>query len=192
MRVLACAPLWDPLLAPAVVCRSQSKSRLSSVICYQTYQLHKCVVLIKVLFKFVSKGWGQESEGKSPRGAGLRARAPRRRVASRFRGGVCSSNVAVAKLAVILRSPHSVFPPSGCVVFPTANLRTKIQDFRGFDSSRILILRDLIFMSMRNSPESLSQAILAGRFLVGRFLVGRLGVTAFAPEPRNPSPPPEP
>ena len=50
----------------------------------------------------------------------------------------------------------------------TANLRTKILDLKGCDSSRVLILRDGILMSIGNFPESLSQAILAGRFLVGR------------------------
>ena len=49
-----------------------------------------------------------------------------------------------------------------------ANLLTRIQHFRGFDSSRILIVRGGILMSIGNFPESLSQAILAGRFLVGR------------------------
>ena len=77
----------------------------------------------------------------------------------------------------------------------TANLRTKILDFRGFHSSRILILRGGIPRPIRDSPESLSQAILAwmmlvgiprpvGDFpedlsqtiLVGMILVGRLGV----------------
>ena len=53
----------------------------------------------------------------------------------------------------------------------TANLHTKILDFGGFDSSRILILKGAIRMSKEHSPEILSQAIL-----VGIFLVGRLGV----------------
>ena len=48
---------------------------------------------------------------------------------------------------------------------------TKIMDFRGFDSSRILILRGGIPRPKGNFPESLSQAIL-----VGIMLVGRLGV----------------
>ena len=52
-----------------------------------------------------------------------------------------------------------------------ADLRTKITDFRGFDSSRILILRGGILMSIGNSPEMLSQQIL-----VGIILIGRLGV----------------
>ena len=53
----------------------------------------------------------------------------------------------------------------------TADIRTKILDFRGFGSSRILMLRGEILMSIGNFTEMSSQAIL-----VGRFLVGRLGV----------------
>ena len=43
----------------------------------------------------------------------------------------------------------------------TANLRTKILGFRGFDSSIILILRGATLMFVGDLPESLSQAILA-------------------------------
>ena len=50
----------------------------------------------------------------------------------------------------------------------TANPRTKILDFRGFDSSRILVLRGGILMSKGNSPGDLSRQILVGRILVGR------------------------
>ena len=50
----------------------------------------------------------------------------------------------------------------------TANLCTKILDFRGFDLSRILISRGGIPRPIRKLPESLSQAILAGMILVGR------------------------
>ena len=53
----------------------------------------------------------------------------------------------------------------------TANLPTNIADFRGFDSSIILIYRGGIVMSIGNWPESLSQAML-----VGIILVGSLGV----------------
>ena len=56
----------------------------------------------------------------------------------------------------------------------TANLRTKILDFRGFDSSTILILRRGILMSMGNCPGMLSQQILVGIILVGRLGVERL------------------
>ena len=55
----------------------------------------------------------------------------------------------------------------------TANLRTKILDFRGFDSSIILILRGGILMSMGNSPEIMSQQILVGIILVGRLAVSQ-------------------
>ena len=48
------------------------------------------------------------------------------------------------------------------------NLRTKTLDFRGFDSSIVLILRGGIIMSIGRFPESLSQAILAGIISVGR------------------------
>ena len=44
----------------------------------------------------------------------------------------------------------------------TANLRTNIVDFRGFDSSIILILRGGILMSVGDFPESFSQAISVG------------------------------
>ena len=49
-----------------------------------------------------------------------------------------------------------------------ANLRTKILDFGGFDSSRILILRGGIPRPKGNCLESLSQGILVGIILVGR------------------------
>ena len=55
----------------------------------------------------------------------------------------------------------------------TDDLRSKMVDFRGFDSSTILILRGGILMSKGDFPKSLSQAIL-----VGIILVGRLGVQA--------------
>ena len=48
----------------------------------------------------------------------------------------------------------------------TANLRTKIPDFRGFDSSRVVSLRVGISRPVGNFPESLSQRIL-GMILVG-------------------------
>ena len=55
----------------------------------------------------------------------------------------------------------------------TANFRTKILEVRGFDSSRILVLRDGIPRPIGSFLESLSQAIL-----VGIILVKRLGVRA--------------
>ena len=53
----------------------------------------------------------------------------------------------------------------------TANLRTKILDFRGFDSSRIFILRGGILRPIGSSPKMMSQ-----RISVGIIFVGRLGV----------------
>ena len=72
----------------------------------------------------------------------------------------------------------------------TANLRTNIMDFRGFDSSIILILRGgmIIIMSMGDSPQSFSQSILVGRILVGIILVGRLGFFSQSP-PASPAGP---
>ena len=59
-----------------------------------------------------------------------------------------------------------------CLSCPhTDNFRTEIVDFRGFDSNIILILRGEMIMSIGNSPESLSQAILVGVILVGRLAV---------------------
>ena len=55
---------------------------------------------------------------------------------------------------------------------PTANLRTNIMDFRGFDSSIILILRGGIPRPIGDFPESLSQAMLVGVMLVGGLGVG--------------------
>ena len=49
----------------------------------------------------------------------------------------------------------------------TANLHTKILDFRGFETSRILIVRGGFLMSIGNSLEMLSQRILVGVILVG-------------------------
>ena len=48
------------------------------------------------------------------------------------------------------------------------NLCTEILDFRGFDPSRILLLRGGIPMPTGNLPESLSQRLLAGIILVER------------------------
>ena len=44
----------------------------------------------------------------------------------------------------------------------TPNLPTNIVDFRGFDSSTILMLRDGILISIGEFPESLSRAMLVG------------------------------
>ena len=45
---------------------------------------------------------------------------------------------------------------SDTILYCTVDLRTKILDFRGFDSSRILVLRGGILMSTGNFPESLT------------------------------------
>ena len=45
---------------------------------------------------------------------------------------------------------------------PMANLRTKILDFRGFDSSRILSLRGGILMSIGGFLDLLGRQILIG------------------------------
>ena len=50
----------------------------------------------------------------------------------------------------------------------TANLRTRILDFGGFDPSRILILRGAVPRPIGNSRESLSKTILVAIILVGR------------------------
>ena len=49
----------------------------------------------------------------------------------------------------------------------TPNLPTNIVDFRGLDSSIMLIQRGGILMSIGNLPESLSRAMLVGTMLVG-------------------------
>ena len=54
----------------------------------------------------------------------------------------------------------------------TANLRTKILDFRGFDSSKISMLRGEILRPIGNVPESLRRRISIGIILVGRLGVG--------------------
>ena len=55
----------------------------------------------------------------------------------------------------------------------TANLPSNIVDFRGFDSSIILMLRGGILMAIGDFPESLSRAMLVGIIV----LVGKLGET---------------
>ena len=62
----------------------------------------------------------------------------------------------------------------------TANLRTNIMDFRGFDSNIIIIIRGGIPRPIGNLPECLSRAIL-----VGIMLVGRLGARSKRPRPRD-------
>ena len=67
----------------------------------------------------------------------------------------------------------------GChrpLMFHTPGYPTNIVDFRGFDSSAILIWRGGIPRSIGDFLESLSQAML-----VGVMLVGRLGVPCLKP-----------
>ena len=78
---------------------------------------------------------------------------------------------AVGEACTETRAKH-VCGAKLCAV-STANLRTKILDFRGSDPSRILLLRDGIHRPKGDLPESLSQAIF-----VGISLVGRLGALA--------------
>ena len=47
-------------------------------------------------------------------------------------------------------------------------------DFRGFDSSIILIIRGGILRPIGDAPESLTQAMLVGEILVGRMGAGKL------------------
>ena len=54
----------------------------------------------------------------------------------------------------------------------TANFRTKILDFTGLDSSRILVLMGGIPRPIGNFPDSLIQRILVGIILVGRLGLG--------------------
>ena len=48
------------------------------------------------------------------------------------------------------------------IITATADLRTKILDFGGFDSGRVLMLRGESLLSIGSFPEILSQRILAG------------------------------
>ena len=55
----------------------------------------------------------------------------------------------------------------------TANLRTNMMDFRGFDSCVISMLRGGILMSTGDFPEDSSQEMLVGVMLVGGLGVPR-------------------
>ena len=76
--------------------------------------------------------------------------------------GVAGANGAEVHVASIIRNQD------------TANIRTNIMDFRGSDSSTILIVKGWYSQAHREFPEILSQAIL-----VGIMLVGRVGVCLF-------------
>ena len=60
---------------------------------------------------------------------------------------------------------------AACGQAVTANLRSKILDFGGSDSSIILKVEGGIPRPTENFPESLSHQIFVGRFLVGRLVV---------------------
>ena len=81
-------------------------------------------------------------------------------------------------VTVVIAICHSYNNHTRSIVYNmnTANIRTKILEFRGFDSSRIVMLRGGIPRPLGNFPESLSQQILAWRFLVGRLAVVRIRV----------------
>ena len=66
---------------------------------------------------------------------------------------------------------------------PTPNLPTNIVDFRGFDSSIILILRGGFPRPIGYSQKNLSQAMLVGVILVGRLGVLEVNV-GLPPSPR--------
>ena len=63
-----------------------------------------------------------------------------------------------------VRKDGNLVMETGC----KANSPTKIMDFRGFDSSIILILMGGLPRPLGNFPESLTQAILVGIILVGK------------------------
>ena len=79
---------------------------------------------------------------------------------------IVSSVTIIIIIIIVIISISHIIP-----IITTANLRTNIVGFRGFDSSVILILRGGILMSIGYLPESFSQAML-----VGVMLVGKLGV----------------
>ena len=71
----------------------------------------------------------------------------------------CASLIRLCSTGV--HAPHAD-QGRGFASTGTVNLCTKIMDFRGFDSSRILILRCGIPRPIGNSPENLSQKLSRG------------------------------
>ena len=65
-------------------------------------------------------------------------------------------------------------PAGGGGVLIAANLRAKILDFGGSDSSLIFILRGGILVHVGSFPEMLSRQILGGIILVGRLGVSHI------------------
>ena len=74
--------------------------------------------------------------------------------------------------AAAARRPHS---PAMWARAHTANLRTKILDFGGLDSSRILSLRGGILMSIGNFPGNLQSTNLSSDYLSRE--IGRMPAT---------------
>ena len=82
-------------------------------------------------------------------------------------------------------APRIILRVEGCPN-STANLRTKILDFRGFVPSRILILRGGILLSIRNLTETSSQGVLAGIINLSREIGRALrAVSSASPEKRR-------
>ena len=86
-----------------------------------------------------------------------------------FRSQIRPKPPRLLKPLWITYQPRS--PPIVAERRSTAHLCTKILDFRGFDSSIILVSRGGILMSTGNLLESLGQAILVGMILVGKGLM---------------------
>ena len=88
-----------------------------------------------------------------------------------FGAGVYFANTCITLSRRADRNPLQLFGPRGPeqVQDGQSPIRgSQILDCRGFDSSRILILRGGLLMSIGNFQEVLSQRILAGILLVGR------------------------
>ena len=60
------------------------------------------------------------------------------------------------------------------IISSTPSLPTNIVDFKGFDSSIILIQRDGIIMFTGDLPESLSQAMLVGCNVSRRLVISSM------------------
>ena len=88
----------------------------------------------------------------------------------------CTYDTERAHTLMIRLTHFHAFPNRVCA---TANLRTKIVHFRGFDSSIILKLRGGILMPIGKFPEMLSQPLLVGIILVERLGVFQENHTTF-------------
>ena len=85
----------------------------------------------------------------------------------------CSSNKNNESLNIIKRIGLIMMLNETHNAKTTPNLPTNTVDFRGFDSSTILIFRSEIPRPIKDFPESLTQAMLVGIMLVGRLGVGK-------------------